>query len=84
VRDRNGGAAAVETLAMFAAKRGTGGRVCVTCSSVNGAVRAEIAKARPAVSWPTISAWLKERRGITIKPNALRNHFVGEHDKETS
>lgn len=72
----------MESLAAFAAKRSPGGRVCATCSSLVPAIRGEIAQARPSVSWPTISAWLKERRGVTIKPNALRNHFVAGHDKE--
>jgi len=77
----------VESLAIFAAKRGQGGRTCTTCHTISAGVRAEIAKtkeAQPTISWPTISAWLTEKRGITIKPNALRNHFVAGHDKEAS
>ena len=75
----------VETLAMFAAGRAPGGRECSTCASVPRVVRNEIAKTKkdlPGISWPTISAWLKERRGISLKPNTLRSHFVGGHDKE--
>ena len=77
----------VEGLAAFAAKRGQGGRTCTTCHYVSAGIRAEIAKTKkdiPSVSWPTISAWLTEKRGITIKANALRNHFVAGHDKEAS
>ena len=68
---------------MFAAKRSPGGRICTTCSSLSKPTREEIAKARPSVSWPTISAWLTEKRGVTIKPNALRAHYASGHDKES-
>ena len=78
----------MEGLAAYAATHKRGGRVCVTCATVPLVVRRDIARAREkdaSISWPIASTYLAEKHGITIKPNALRNHFVAGHsDKESS
>jgi len=76
----------VDGLAAYAATHRRTGRVCVTCATVPPAVRRDIAGARekdPTISWPVASDYIADKHNITIKPNALRNHFVAGHsDKE--
>ncbi len=71
----------------FAAKQKRGGQTCTTCVSLVAPLRRQIALAREkdhTISWPIVSQYLTEKYNVTIKPNALRNHFVGGHDKEAA
>jgi len=58
----------------------TGGVQCATCA-LDDAIMAEVLAGRDVgLPYPTISAWLREEHGITIRPASLRAHFVNHRE----